>query len=319
MALSGNGMRLCAFRAGLWKPRTRPGGFEGVGEAGIPWLLRVKEELHLPVAVEVATPVHLEAVLKAGLDMVWIGARTVTNPFAVQELADCLKGADIPVFVKNPINPDPQLWMGAIERLRKAGISRVSAIHRGFSFYEESRYRNAPKWKVPVDLKRLMPDVPLYCDPSHICGCREYLGEVSQMAIDLGFDGLFVESHVNPDAALSDAGQQLSPAQLQDLLNSLIVKSSTASDAEILSQIEALRGQIDRIDDELLDLLAARMQVSSQIGECKKRGNVQILQQSRWDEVLGSALKGASQRGLDTDVVRAIFEAIHHASIKKQI
>lgn len=313
------GMRLCAFRAGLWKPRTRPGSFEGVGEAGIPWLKRVQEELHLPVAVEVGTPVHLEAVLKAGLDMVWIGSRTVTNPFAVQELADCLKGVDVPVFVKNPINPDVQLWMGALERVRKAGVRSVSAIHRGFSFYEESRYRNAPKWQVPIDLKRLMPDVPVYCDPSHICGCREYLGEVSQRALDLGFNGLFIESHIQPESALSDASQQVTPAQLKELLDALTIKASTSSDAGILSQIDALRSQIDRIDDELLDLLAARMQVSAQIGSCKKRGNVQVLQQSRWNAVLSDALAGARRRGLDERAVKDIFEAIHRASIEKQI
>ncbi len=319
MALSGNGMRLSAFRAGLWKPRTHPGGFEGVGEAGIPWLKRVRRETGLPVAVEVGTPAHLEAVLNGGLDMIWIGARTVTNPFAVQELADCLKGLDIPVFVKNPINPDPQLWIGAVERFRKAGVSRVSAIHRGFSFYEESRYRNAPKWQVPIALRREMPDVPIICDPSHICGCREYLAEVSQMALDLGFDGLFIESHVNPAAALSDASQQVTPEALQILLNGLTIKSSTSSDAQLQSQIEALRSQIDRIDDELLDLLAARMQVSSQIGECKKRGNMQVLQQSRWDRVLENALAGAKARGLDENAVREIFESIHRASIEKQI
>lgn len=319
MALSGNGMRLSAFRAGLWKPRTHPGGFEGVGEAGIPWLQRVRRETGLPVAVEVGTPAHLEAVLKGGLDMIWIGARTVTNPFAVQELADCLKGIDIPVFVKNPINPDPQLWIGAVERFRKAGVVRVSAIHRGFSFYEESRYRNAPKWQVPIALRREMPDVPVICDPSHICGCREYLAEVSQMALDLGFDGLFIESHVNPAAALSDASQQVTPEALEALLNGLTVKSSTSSDAQLQSQIEAFRSQIDRIDDELLDLLAARMQVSSQIGECKKRGNMQVLQQSRWDRVLESALAGAKARGLDENAVREIFESIHRASIEKQI
>jgi len=318
MALPDKGMRLLAFRAGLWKPRTRPGTFEGVGEAGIPWLQRVRREYLLPVAVEVATPAHLEAVLEAGLDMVWIGARTTTNPFAVQELADVLRGVDIPVFVKNPMNPDPALWLGAIERFRKAGVSRVSAVLRGFSGYEESRLRNAPKWQVPIAVRHQMPDVPMFCDPSHICGSREHIAEVSQRALDLGFDGLMVECHCQPDAALSDASQQLSPAALGELLASLTLKTSTSSDSRILSQIDALREQIDVIDDELLDLLSRRMQISSQLGECKKKVNLQILQPSRWDAVLEAALAGARERGLDESFVREIFTAIHQASIDRQ-
>lgn len=319
MALPGSGMRLRAFRAGLWKPRTRPGTFEGVGEAGIPWLQRVRDELHLPVAVEVATPAHLEAVLKADLDMIWIGARTVTNPFALQELAEVLRGVDIPVFIKNPMNPDPDLWMGAIERIANAGVRDISAVHRGFSFYEKGRYRNAPKWQVPMEVMKSMPQVPMYCDPSHISGNRAYIQEISQRALELGFQGLFIESHVAPEKALSDSGQQVTPEQLQQLLASLTVRQSSSQDAEVLSQIESLRSRIDRIDEELLDVLAARMEVSAQIGECKKRGNMQVLQQPRWDAVLQNVLSLARERGLDEETVREIYTAIHQESISRQL
>lgn len=319
MALPDSGMRLRAFRAGLWKPRTRPGSFEGVGETGIPWLLRVQREYGLPVAVEVVTPAHLEAVLKAGLDMVWVGARTTTNPFAVQELADALRGVDIPVFVKNPVNPDPSLWIGAIERFRKAGVSDVAAVLRGFSGYEESRLRNAPKWQIPIAVKHDMPDVPMYCDPSHICGCRQYIAEVSQRALDLGFDGFMIESHCCPDKALSDAAQQLSPDEFGRMLASLTLKASVSSDSRTLAQIAALREQIDVLDDQLLDLLSRRMQISSQLGECKKKVNLQVLQPSRWDAVLEAALAGARERGLDESFVREVFTAIHQASIDRQV
>ena len=311
-------MRLSAFRAGLWKPRTRPGTFEGVGEAGLPWLQDVQRS-GLPVVVEVATPFHLEAVLRAGIRIVWIGSRTTTDPFAVQSLADALRGAaDVQVFVKNPINPDPELWTGSMERVLKAGVGRVCAVHRGFSFYEKSRYRNAPKWQVPIDLMRRLPEVPMFCDPSHIAGDASLVTEVAQSALDLGFSGLFVESHISPSSALSDSSQQVTPSALGDILASLVPKNSVVSDASIAAQIDSLRSHIDEVDDALLDLLATRMHISREIGLCKKKGGITVLQSSRWEKVLEQVSDGASRRGLDPVFIRNLFNLIHEASIEKQ-
>lgn len=308
-------MHLRAFRAGLWKPRTRPGSFEGVGEKGFPWLKDVQQRLGYKVMVEVGTPSHVEAALKAGMDMLWIGARTTTNPFDVQAIADALRGTDIPVFVKNPINPDVDLWVGAVERLSAAGITDISTVHRGFSYYEKSRYRNYPKWQVPIDVMQMLPDVPMYCDPSHIGGSREYLREISQKALDLGFKGLFVESHISPDTAKSDALQQVTPQELVEMLSSLVVKDSKALNE---GDIALLRAKIDTIDDNLLDVLAERMKVVEQIGEYKRANKMQVFQQSRWEEVQSRVAKGARARGLDADAVGELFKIIHQASIERQ-
>lgn len=308
-------MHLRAFRAGLWKPRTRPGSFEGVGEKGFPWLKDVQQRLGYKVMVEVGTPSHVEAALKAGMDMLWIGARTTTNPFDVQAIADALRGTDIPVFVKNPINPDVDLWVGAVERLSAAGITDISTVHRGFSYYEKSRYRNYPKWQVPIDVMQMLPDVPMYCDPSHIGGSREYLREISQKALDLGFKGLFVESHISPDTAKSDALQQVTPQELVGMLSSLVVKDSKALNE---GDIALLRAKIDTIDDNLLDVLAERMKVVEQIGEYKRANKMQVFQQSRWEEVQSRVAKGARARGLDADAVGELFKIIHQASIERQ-
>lgn len=310
------GIRLAAFRAGLWKPRTRPGGFEGVGSKGLPWLERVRRELGLAVAVEVATAAHLEECLRHGIDAVWIGARTSADPFAVQALSDVLKGVDIPVYVKNPVNPDPELWIGAIERIRSSSRGRVTAVHRGFSQYEKGRYRNAPKWQIAIELMRRMPDVGLYCDPSHIAGDASLVKEVSQAALDLGMKGLFIECHHAPASALTDARQQVSPTQLEEILRELVPK--TTSDEAIASSLVSLRSQIDSLDEELLDVLSARMAVSGRIGSIKKAGGITPLQTSRWEKVLERAVSGASARGLDPSFVRALFELIHEASLKKQ-
>lgn len=313
------GMRLSAFRAGLWKPRTRPGTFEGVGEEGLPWLQEVQESCGIQAMVEVATPAHLEAALNAGIRIVWIGSRTTTDPFAVQALADCLEGsADVTVFVKNPINPDPELWIGAVERIAKAGVGKVCAIHRGFSFYEKSRYRNAPKWQVPIDVMRCMSGVPMYCDPSHIAGDAALVGEVAQSALNLGFAGLFIESHINPAAALSDSAQQLTPVALGRMLGTLVPKNAVVSDASVAAQIDALRSHIDEVDDALLDLLATRMQISEEIGLCKKKDGITVLQPSRWKKVLEKVSAGAVQRGLDPVFVCNLFNLIHEASIERQ-
>ena len=308
-------MHLRAFRAGLWKPRTRPGDFEGVGEAGLPWLNRVQKELGLKVMVEVGTPSHVESALKAGIDMLWIGARTSANPFDVQALADSLKGVDIPVFVKNPVSPDVRLWMGAVERLSAAGITEVCAVHRGFPFYEKSRYRNNPKWQVPVDMMQMMPSVPMYCDPSHMAGSREYVPEISQRALDLGFKGLFIESHISPATALSDSLQQVTPQELAGILANLVVRDSSARPGGVLS---SLRDSIDLLDDSLLDILSERMKVAERIGVYKKENNMAVFQQERWDSVLERVSEGARSRGLDEAAVRDIFSIIHQASIDRQ-
>lgn len=304
-----------AFRAGLWKPRTRPGSFEGVGEKGFPWLNRVQKELGLPVMVEVGTPAHVESSLKAGMDCLWIGARTTTNPFDVQAIADALKGVDIPVFVKNPINPDARLWVGAVERLLAAGVSEVSAIHRGFSFYERSKYRNYPKWQVPIDVMQMLPSIPMYCDPSHIGGERTYIGEISQKALDLGFNGLFIESHIDPDNARSDASQQLTPDDLRKVLDTLVIRDVSQLDAGVISR---LRENIDVLDDNLLDILAARMKIVEEIGSFKRANNITIFQQARWEAIQQRVEEGALSRGLDPKAVKELFKIIHQASIERQ-
>ena len=307
------------FRAGIWKPRTRPDSFEGVGVDGLKWLRRVKQETGLAVATEVANEKHVYEALKYGVDMLWIGARTSVNPFTVQEIADALKGVDVMVFVKNPINPDIELWIGAIERVAKAGIKRLGAIHRGFSTYEKTAYRNQPNWQLPIELRRRIPDLPILCDPSHIAGAREYIYEISQKAMDLNFDGLMIESHINPDEALSDAAQQLTPNDLVELLSRLILRNASTSDPKLLDVLGELRQQIDVFDDHLIDLMERRMKVSETIGKYKKENNITILQSTRWDEIVKRVMIKGTSKGLSPELIDSLFKAIHQESINRQM
>jgi chorismate mutase len=306
------------FRAGIWKPRTRPSAFEGVGAEGLTWLKKVKEQYGMLTAVEVANVKHVYESLKAGIDILWIGARTSANPFAVQEIADSLRGVDIPVMVKNPINPDIELWIGALERLNQAGIRKLAAIHRGFSVYTKSLYRNNPQWQVPIELRRRIPQLPIITDPSHICGSRDLLFEISQKALDLSFDGLIIESHVNPDKALSDAKQQLKPCALNELLNNLILRKSDIENTMLMTTIEELRNEIDKYDDKILDVFEQRMKVAEKIGEYKKKNNITILQSTRWDEILHKRIEAAEKKGLSEEFVIKVFRAIHQESINVQ-
>lgn len=303
------------FRAGIWKPRTKPGGFEGVGSEGLQWLKRVKQETGMYVATEVATEKHVYEALKFGIDMLWIGARTSANPFAVQEVADALKGTDIPVLVKNPVNPDLDLWIGAIERIYNAGIKRIGAIHRGFSSFDKKIYRNLPQWHIPIELKRILPNLPLICDPSHIGGKRELIAPISQQAMDLNFEGLIIESHCCPDEAWSDKAQQVTPDVLDYILNLLVIRD-TKQTTENLSQ---LRSQIDEIDNDLIDLLAKRMRVSREIGVYKKEHSMPILQAPRYDEILQKRQILGESLGMDGDFMKHVFVAIHEESVRQQM
>jgi chorismate mutase len=306
------------YRAGLWKPRTRPNAFEGVGKDGLPWLRRVKEELGMLTATEVANVKHVYDALKSGIDIIWIGARTTANPFAVQEIADALKGVDMPVMIKNPVSPDLELWIGAFERLNSAGITKMAAIHRGFSIYNRTLYRNNPQWEIPIELKRLIPELPIITDPSHICGSRELLYEVSQRAMDLDFYGLIVESHCNPDKALSDAQQQLTPENLNKMIQRLVLRSANVQNNVILSTLEDLRHEIDKWDDKLMDIFEHRMAISEKIGEYKKANNITILQTQRWDEILRNKIDQAAKKGLGEEFIIKVFRAIHEESINHQ-
>jgi chorismate mutase len=306
------------YRAGIWKPRTRPDTFEGVGKEGLPWLKKVKDELGMYTATEVANVKHVYEALKAGIDIIWIGARTTANPFAVQEIADALKGVDIPVMVKNPVNPDVELWIGALERLNRAGIIKLAAIHRGFSIYNRTLYRNNPQWEIPIEMKRLIPGLTIITDPSHICGSRELLFEVSQRAMDLDFDGLIIETHCNPEKALSDAQQQLTPENLNKLLGRLVLRNANIQNNVILSNLEELRHEIDKYDDKLMDIFEHRMAISRKIGEYKKQNNITILQTSRWDEILKNKIDQAAKKGLGEEFIIKIFRAIHEESINHQ-
>jgi len=307
------------FRAGIWKPRTRPNSFEGVGSEGLKWLRRVKEETGLLVGTEVANEKHVYEALKYGIDMLWIGARTSVNPFTVQEISDALNGVDVMVLVKNPINPDIELWVGALERIARAGITRLGAIHRGFSSYEKTTYRNQPNWQLPIELRRRIPDLPIICDPSHIAGARQYLHEISQKALDLNFDGLMLESHINPKEALSDAAQQVTPNELKELLSRLILRNTSTSDPKLLDVLGELRQQIDLYDDHLLDLLEQRMKVAETIGKYKKENNITILQSSRWDEIIKKVIVKGQTKGLSSEIIDTIFKAIHQESINHQM
>lgn len=306
------------YRAGLWKPRTRPGTFEGVGSKGLAWLNRVKEETGLPVATEVANAKHVYETLKYGVDYIWIGARTSANPFAVQEVAESLAGAKVGVLIKNPINPDIELWLGAIERIRKSGINKVAAIHRGFSSYEKTQYRNIPHWQIAVELRQRMPELPIICDPSHITGDASLLYDVSQKAMDLNYDGLMVETHIDPDKALSDAAQQITPNELAELMSRLILRSPVSTDKGFLDVLGELRSQIDLIDDELLNLMEQRMSVSRTIAKYKKENNITILQTKRWNEIIKKSIAKGAQKGLGSEFIDNLFKAIHQESINHQ-
>jgi chorismate mutase len=305
------------FRAGIWKPRTRPNAFEGVGSVGLPWLQTVKQETGMLVSTEVANVKHVYEALKYGIDIIWIGARTSANPFAVQEIADSLKGVKMPVFVKNPVNPDVDLWIGAIERINQAGIEQIAAIHRGFSSYEKSIYRNAPHWQVPIELRRRIPDLPIITDPSHICGSRDLIYDISQKAMDLNFDGLIIETHEHPDKAWSDANQQVTPEGLKNVLDRLILRKPDL-DENMMLTLAVLRDQIDKLDDKLINLIEERMKVVESIGNYKKENNITILQNKRWDDMLKSRLILGERKGLSEDFISKLFRAIHQESINKQ-
>ena len=307
------------YRAGIWKPRTHPGSFEGVGAQGLKWMQRAKRELGLKIATEVASEKHVFDCLKYGVDLVWIGARTTANPFLVQEIAEALADTDIPVLVKNPVNPDLDLWIGALERLNRAGIRKIGVIHRGFSTSEKIKYRNDPLWQYVVELRSLCPQLPFFCDPSHLAGSREYITEISQRAMDLGLEGLMVESHCDPSVALSDAKQQLTPAALADMLeNQLIVRDADTSDSAYKETISQLRAKIDVIDENLIHTLAQRMEISRRIGQSKRENNIAILQTGRWEAVLADVCAKGQERGLDEEFIKTVFNAIHEASIKAQ-
>lgn len=308
------------FRAGVWKPRTRPGAFEGLGKKALPWLQRVQQQLGLKVAVEVAKAAHVEEALAHDIAMLWVGARTTANPFAVQEIADVLAKSPQkpPVLVKNPISPDLNLWIGAVERFEEAGIQQIGCIHRGFSYYGKSAYRNPPHWQIPIELKRLRPDLPLLCDPSHICGNRNLLGAVAQMAMDLNFEGIMIETHPTPDSAWSDASQQITPTQLKELLGKLHLRHSVGENVEVLETLLELREQIDNLDAELIEKIVARMQISKKIGAYKKEQNIVVLQPKRWETIVQRALKMGISQGLTQEFVENIMKAIHVESIRIQ-
>jgi len=307
-----------AFRAGVWKPRTRPGAFEGYGEPALDWMLEAKAETGFPLAVEVANAAHVELCLKKGIDILWIGARTSVNPFSVQEIADALKGADVPVFIKNPINPDLALWQGAIERINNSGINKIAAIHRGFSSFESGPFRNDPMWELPIKLKRQIPNLPIFCDPSHICGNRELLPYISQKAMDLNMQGLMLESHPNPEIAMTDAKQQVTPANLVKLIKNLSIREATSEDQEFTSHLEELREKIDELDKSILIKLSERMNIVEKIGEYKRDNKVTILQVNRWDEIVAKRTNLADALALGKPFVEKLLELIHGESIRKQ-
>lgn len=306
------------LRAGIWKPRTRPGNFEGVGAIGLKWLQKAKAETGMLLATEVANAAHVKLALEHDIDMLWIGARSTVSPFIVQEIADALQGTDKVVLVKNPINPDLGLWFGALERLHKADIKNLGAIHRGFSTYEKTKYRNIPEWQIAIDFKNRFPDLPLICDPSHITGNRSMIFDVCQTALDLKYDGLMIESHIDPDNAWSDAAQQVTPERLIQIMLDLRIRKETDSEHEYTSRLGHLRAQIDVIDNQLIDMMGKRMKVSDQIGALKKEKNVAILQNKRWHEILGSMVLEGEQRGLSEEFVLRMFKAIHQESINHQ-
>ena len=310
--------RVFVYRGGVWKPRTRPGSFEGVGSIGLKWLQMVRQETGMPVGTEVANAQHTEEALNAGLDVLWIGARSTASPFVVQEIADVVKGTDAVVMVKNPVNPDVQLWLGAFERLSQAGIKNMVAIHRGFTPFRETEYRNYPNWKTVIELRRLMPNLPIICDPSHIGGKREYLYDISQKAFDMGMDGLMIESHIDPSCALSDKEQQLTPADLAKLLDRLVIRTVTTGNKQFENQLELLRNRIDSLDSELLETLSARMEIVRQIGQYKKDSNVTAFQVGRFAELMEKRVKLGESLNLDRNFILQLFQHIHEDSVRMQ-
>ena len=307
------------FRAGLWKPRTRPDSFEGVGKIGLAWLKNVKAETSLLTTTEVANAKHIELCLENNVDILWVGARTTVNPFVVQEIANALKGVDIPILVKNPINAELGLWLGAIERLYHAGIKKLAAIHRGFSTYIEMDYRNRPNWQIPIELKRLLPNLPLICDPSHIAGNRDLIEPISQMALDFGIKGLMIETHINPDEALSDSKQQITPQVLIELLERLRARDKVFADKELKRRIARLRAAITQVDSRIIQDLADRMKWVEEIGKLKQQHHISVLQLNRWESLLEDHIAKAQQTGLDGEFIKAIFELIHAQAVKKQL
>ena len=303
------------LRAGVWKPRTKPGGFEGHGEPALPWLQQAKAETGMMICTEVATPRHVEAAMNAGMDLLWVGARTAANPFAMQELADSLQGIDVPVLVKNPVNPDIELWIGALQRINRAGIKRLGAIHRGFSSFDAKMYRNQPMWNIPIELHRRYPELPILCDPSHIGGRRDLIAPLCQQAMDMGFDGLIIESHCDPDKAWSDAKQQVMPDVLEFILDHLTIRDHN----EVIEDLMTLRKQIDSVDGDLLDLLTRRMRISREIAEYKKRHQMAVVQSSRYTEILDKRGAQGALCGIASDCVKTIFEAIHAESVRQQM
>ena len=315
LELASNGVKI--FRAGIWKPRTKPGGFEGVGAEGLQWLNKVKELTGMYTSTEVATKQHVEEALAAKVDILWIGARTSANPFAMQEIADALQeaNADVPILIKNPVNPDLELWIGAIQRIYNAGIRRIGAIHRGFSAYGKHLYRNLPQWHIPIELRRRMPNLPIICDPSHIGGKRELVSSVSQQALDMGFDGLIIESHCDPDCAWSDKSQQITPDVLNFIINTLVIRDKSHS----TENLTLLRQQIDVLDNELLEVLNKRMRVSREIGQFKKEHRMPVVQATRYDDIIQSRVKLAEEMGMSSEFMKAVLAAIHEESVRQQI
>lgn len=306
------------FRAGIWKPRTRPGQFEGVGAIGLKWLQKVKEETGLKIATEVANAHHVELALHYGIDLLWIGARSTVSPFIVQEISEALKGTDKIVLVKNPVNPDLPLWLGAVERLQSVGIAKLGVIHRGFSSYHEKVYRNKPKWPLAIELRKQFPDLPLILDPSHICGNRELLFEVCQTGLDLNYDGFMIETHINPDQAWSDAAQQITPQRLNEITQQLKVKNPLLEETDYINRLTIFRNELDQLDQNLIELLASRMFIAEQIGKLKQEKNVSILQSSRWNELMQKMIISGTSRGLSEDFIEKLFKAIHLESIQHQ-
>ncbi len=310
--------RVFIYRGGVWKPRTRPGSFEGVGSIGLKWLNTVKKETGLLVGTEVANAQHTEEALNAGIDVLWIGARSTASPFVVQEIADVIKGSDAIVMVKNPVNPDVQLWLGAIERVYQSGIKNIVAIHRGFTPFRDTAYRNYPNWKTVIELRRLMPNLPIICDPSHIAGKREYLFEISQKAFDMGMVGLMIESHIDPSCALSDAAQQLTPADLGKLLDKLVIRYESASNPDFENQLDVLRNRIDALDTELLEIMSSRVEIVKQIGLYKKMNNVTALQINRWSQLMENRVNVGKTLEINENFVKTLFQLIHEDSVRMQ-
>ena len=303
------------LRGGIWKPRTRPGSFEGVGEKGLSWMVQARNITGVPIITEVAKSEHVELCLKHGFDALWIGARTTVNPFAVQELADALKGIDIPILIKNPVSADLALWIGAVERFKRSGITHIGAIHRGFTHASEKIYRNTPFWQVAIDFKSQLPDIPLLCDPSHICGRRDLLQDVAQKSMDLNYQGLMIESHITPDDAWSDAAQQITPEAYGSLINGLIIRNSKENNSD---ELEKLRNKIDLIDDEIIHLISSRMELSREIGNYKKQNNITILQSSRWKSIIDKYIKKGSKHDISESFISTFIKAIHNESIDQQ-